>query len=430
MHSVDLSSVLAGIKFKNPVISGGSELAHNLQGVKRLIDAGVGGITTKTHTTVREVTYRPRPYQMPLRRFGEGYEQSGGFLTMACPDPYDLDLKIKEELPRMADACKRANIPFIISFFCHFDNPEEWGEYATRFEKAGADMLELNFSCPDAKKAVEENIKGTEKIIQVTAGSVKSPVGLKIGLELEPLEKLSKIWVDAGAQFIAAHNAPNGILIDTENEIPFGFPNISCYIPGRSFVPLSVARIIRIKQVVDIPIIGIGGIYSGNDALQYILSGCPVVLICTAVFLRGTKIIKNTVKEIQEWMERKGYKTPKEFEGKIIRSLTSAAETKTKTEGALSVPPETPYFPLIYGEHCTKCGDCWNACDAGAIRYDKRSKKVVVDKDLCWSCGLCVGLCEEEAITLVSKKNKDEVIWDVTKGLPKPFKKIVDEKIR
>ena len=428
MLGIDLSTNVAGVKFKNPIISGASSLAHNLQGVKRLISAGVGGVTTKTLTTVREVTLRPRPYHMPLRRFGKGYEHSGSLLTMECPDPYDLDTKIREELPRMADACKKSNIPMIISFFCHFDRFEEWGEYGSRFERAGADMLELNFSCPEAKKAVEENPEMTEKIIKVTSNSVKCPIGPKISPELEPLEKLAKMWVDAGARFITAHNVPSGILIDIENEIPFGFPNISGYVPGQSFIPMSIARIIRIRQVLDIPVIGIGGIYNWSDALQYILSGCPIVLICTAIYMKGIRIISTTINEIQGWMEKKGYKSPKEFEGKILRFLVSSSEIKDNTEGVLSIPPDTPYFPIIRNEDCTTCGACWNACDVEAIRYDKKTKKVIVDKDLCWSCGLCVGLCKAEAITLVSKKNVKKIIWDLKEGLPRPFKKLIKQK--
>ncbi len=427
MRDIDLSTELAGVKFKNPIISGGSSLAHNLQGVKRLIRAGVGGITTKTFTTVREVTLRLRPYHMPLRRFGEGYEQSGSFLTMECPDPFDLDSKIKEELPRMADACRNADIPFIVSFFCHFDNPEEWGEYAARFRNAGADMLELNFSCPEAKAAVIENPEVTKRIIEIVSNS-ECPVGVKIGPEIEPLEKLSQMWCDAGATFITAHNVPSGIIIDVENEIPFGFPTISGYVPGRSFIPISLSRIIRMKKVINIPIIGVGGIYDWSDALQYILSGCPVVLICTAVYIKGTRIINKTVIGIQEWMEKKGYKSPKEFEGKILRFLVSSSEIKDHTEGVLSIPPDTPYFPIIRNEDCTTCGACWNACDVEAIRYDKKTKKVIVDKNLCWSCGLCVGLCKAEAITLVSKKNVKKIIWDLKEGLPRPFRKLIKQK--
>lgn len=419
--TIDLSSRIGDVTFKNPIISGASSLAYNLEGVQRLIKAGVGGITSKTHTTVREVTRRPRPYQMPLGRFGEGFAEGGSLLTMECPDPFDLDMKIKEELPRMAGECRKANIPFIISFFCHFNEPEEWAEYAVRFERTGADMLELNFSCPEAKRSVQDNWEVTAKIVELTSAAVKCPVGPKIGPEIEPLERLSGMWVSAGAQFITAHNVPNGIMIDIENETPFGFPNISGYVPGRSFIPISLARIIRIKQSLDIPIIGAGGIYNGSDALQYILSGCPVVLICGAVFLRGTKVIKDAVEQVSKWMQRKDYKSIKQFEGKIPGLLVEGSRVKNDTQGVLSVPPNVPYVPRINHELCTACGDCWTSCNAQAIRYDKRKKKVAVNNKRCWGCGLCQGLCKREAIKLINK-NDNETVWDAGEGLPRPFK--------
>jgi len=425
MAEINLSTTLCGVRFKNPILSGASELAHNLQGVDRLIKAGVGGVVTKTFTTVREVTRRPRPYQFSYRSFGKGYTESGSFYTMACPDCRDLDVTINQEIPKMSAACKKACIPFVVTFFCHFDNPDEWGDIARRFENAGADMLELNFSCPDAKKAVEEAPQMTEKIIEVTAKAVNIPIGPKIGPELEPLEKLSKMWVNAGAQYITAHNAPSGILIDLEKELPFGSPMISGYIPGRTFLPISLARVVRIHKALNVPVLGIGGIYTGEDAIQYIICGSPVVLICTAVFLKGTKVITDTVNGVRKWMKKKGYESIESFRGKVLSKIIPGAELKARAPGSTTLPPGTPYIAYFDHKVCTRCQDCARACDVEAISFDKRTKKMVVRDERCWSCGLCVAVCKVGGVKMVDRSDRAQVIWDVKEGMPRPFRNII-----
>ena len=126
------------------------------------------------------------------------------------------------------------------------------------------------------------------------------PVGLKLSPTLEPLEAFVATCEDAGLDFITAHNAPGGIVIDVENEVPFGAPSIGGYVMGRSFLPYSLGRVVRIRKASNVPVIGVGGIYEAQDALQYILCGCPMVGIGSAMYFKGPQILDNLYKSLKK----------------------------------------------------------------------------------------------------------------------------------
>lgn len=434
MPKIDLSVTVAGVKFKNPVLSGASELAQDERGVLRLLEAGVGGITTKSFSSMKAITRRPRPYQFPLT-YAPHFEmkESGAFYTLACPHPEDLQKTLTKDMPKMSKACKEAQAPLIASYIGLIADGkiqnEDWAEVGKRFEDAGADMLELNLSCPQAKRPIEENPNMSFDVVHAVSRVVTVPVGVKISPEMGPLEKLARGWAEAGARFIAAHNAPDGLVIDVDEEEPFAAPGIGGYVIGRPFLPQSLARCVQIMKTVNIDVMGIGGIYTGYDALQYILAGCPHVLVCTALYLKGTGVIGKILREIKAWMGKKGYTRIDEFRGKALKKIIPTGELKVHEPAAHAAPPDCPYIPLIDKQACTHCLSCVNVCDAQALSFDKKRKQVLLNPDLCWSCGLCVGVCKEEAIVLVDKKDKSQVIWN-RHGIAKPFRKIQEKYLR
>jgi len=422
MVQPNLEVEVAGVKFKNPILSGASELAHDVQGVRRLIKGGVGGIVSKTLTSMKSIMARPRPYMFPLKTI-KGFEESGALITYAAPHIEDCDAYIRGEIAAMARTCHQAGIPFIVTFIGDGAKVEDWVRLGRKIEDVGADMLELNFQYLWRLKdfstlnALLDSLKSfydsSTEIVSAVSKAARVPVGPKIPPGIEPLEELAENWHKAGAKFLVAHNgnASRYLMVDTEAETIFGQPTYSGFIFGRTFLPWSLGRVVQILQKVNIPIIGIGGIYTGSDALQYILSGCPLTLMCTSVFLEGVGIINRALEEIREWMVRKNYRTIEDFRGKILPSIMPAAQLKSKAPGGYSVPPVTPFVPVINAESCNACGRCWRACDSEVLSYDRKNKCVLIDDSRCWSCGLCVGLCKQKAIKLVDRENRQKDIW-------------------
>jgi ferredoxin len=234
---------------------------------------------------------------------------------------------------------------------------------------------------------------------------------------MEPLVEAIKGWAKRGVSFITAHNAPSGIYVDVEREVPFGAPAIGGYLIGRPFLPVSLARVVQILKSVEIPVLGVGGIFNWNDALQYLLCGCSLIEVGTAAYVNGIGVFRKINQGITFWMKRKKYSSLSEFRGKVLSMIVSSTELKAREKTPYSLPPNTPYIPKIDRRRCTLCQTCCKTCLYGVLHLERN--EIHIKKERCWSCGFCVGICPENAITLVDKKI-GKSIWE-GQGVALPF---------
>jgi dihydroorotate dehydrogenase (NAD+) catalytic subunit len=290
---VDLSIRLADLTFKSPIVVASSECAANLSLIRNLVNKNIGGIVTKTYTSPPAFRIRVRPYQFPLNKFGKAYSHGGCLFSLAAPHPEESQA-VKKHVSQMATLCKQSDVKLIASFFEDPADVPLWIKRAKSFEALGADMLELNFSSPSAARVFARRFDSANHIISEVKKNTSIPVGLKLSPTLEPLETFVAACENAGLDFITAHNAPGGIVIDVEKEVPFGAPSIGGYVMGRSFLPYSLGR------ASNLPVIGVGGIYEAQDALQYLLGGCPMVGIGSALYFKGPQILDTLYSEISK----------------------------------------------------------------------------------------------------------------------------------
>jgi len=415
----NLSVQMAGVTFKSPILVASSECTSSLTMLQNLTDKHIGGIVTKTFTTPAESRIRVRPYQFPLNKFGKAYQEGGCLYSLAAPHVEDSQT-IRAHVLQMSEHCKKRSLVLIVSFFEDPQNAGLWISQAKAFENAGADMLELNFSSPSAARVFSQSFQTAGHIISQVKQNTSIPVGLKLSPTLEPLEPFVKICMDAGLDFITAHNAPSGIVIDVENEVPFGAPSLGGYVMGRAFLPYSLGRIVRIKKAGNIPVIGVGGIYEAQDALQYMLCDCPLVSIGSALYFEGAELLDRIFSGISDWMQAKKYKAIGDFKGNALQHIKDPAALKSTEKYPHTTPPECPYVPVINQERCKLCGTCETTCIYGVFATDASQSQILIDEGKCWSCGFCVGICPSEAIELRDRKDLEKVIWK-NQGLAEPF---------
>lgn len=417
---IDLNVEVAGVLFKNPILPAASELVFGGPSVKRVAESGVGGIVTKTFTSSPEFRVRLRPYQFPLARFDTAFKKSGSFISLASPHVEDMDVVMEKNIPEIAEVCNTKGIPLIVSFYEKPHDLTSWKRVAKGFEKAGAEMLELNFSSPTMRGELEKSLKSSFKIVESVAKSSNIPFGIKISPMMEPLIDAVKGWTHRGISFVTAHNAPSGIYVDVEAEVPFGVPVIGGFLIGRPFLPVSLARVVQILKSFDLPVLGVGGIFDWRDALQYLLCGCSLVEIGTAAYMEGIDVFQKIYDGIVFWMKRKGYASISDFRGKALQKIVPSLELKKKERTPYSLPPQTPYVPKINKKRCTLCQACCRSCFYQVFHLERRERRIVVERDRCWSCGFCVGICPEKAIILVDRETRKKRIWD-GKGFATPF---------
>ncbi len=428
MGKPDLTTEIKGVKFRNPVLPGSSDIILDVRGVERCLEQGVGGIVTKSFTPTNFRT-RARPYHFNYRIFGKEFDCN--FISKGSVYHLHPEIVSEKLMPKIVPLCRNEGVPLIVSILCG-ENIDEWVTEAKRFEEAGADMLEINLSCPHAGyqigkaagRTLGTNLELVMKIIRAVKSSVKIPISPKVSATLEPLAYHVKGWVEAGADCITANNTAVGIMIDIEEEVPFGGLGPGGYPMGRAFLPWSLARIVELREYVNVPIIGVGGIHQAQDAIMYILLGCPAVEIASAVNKYGYKLFGKIIKGIEEWMQRKGYSTIRDFIGKAYKlaSLHSSQDL-IEMEWPFHGPEErpSPVIPVVDFDKCTFCGRCEDFCLSGVFEVKKKQKSLEIQLEgRCWGCGDCVGWCPSNAIKMIDRETK-EVVWE-NKGLAKPYR--------
>lgn len=429
MSGPDLSVKMAGLTFRNPILPGASEIVFDEKGAEKCIAQGVGGIVTKSFTSTPFLRTRPRPWRFNCAPFGKGLENNwiarGGLHSMAA------EQAAEQLVPKVVRLCRNEGIPLIVSI-AEGVNVDEWITDARRFEQVGADMLELNLSCPIALhesggtvgKALGQNIPLTTEIVRAVKKAIKIPISPKLSIGWDPYTPHIKGLVEAGADCLTNHNNIVGMLIDVEEEVPFGLLGSGGCVLSRSFLPWSLGRVVEARQLTQVPLIGVGGINQAQDALMYLLAGCSLVEVASAVHRNGYRLFGKIIKGVSEWMERKGYASTKEFIGKVLPLATKVSSSDLLfMESPFPMPQEksSPIIPMIDKDECTLCGKCQDFCLSGVYVMDKAKRAVTIDhENKCWGCGGCVGWCPKNAIKLIEKAT-GEVVWD-GHGLAKPYR--------
>jgi len=415
---VDLRVTMCGLSFKNPVLAASSEVSHDARDVRRCVESGFGGVVLKTcaHEHVPIAGRRVVPNMASLRFLGREFVGSAvcDMITSNIrPDEY-----IGEQVPQIVELCRKADVRVIGSIAASHE-VEDWIELARRFSLAGVDMLEVNMSCPhklltreggEVGMAIGADPELATRIIRAVKAATHLPVAVKMTPNLEPAGYYAGVYEKAGADALSAHSTPLGLVIDTEREEVFGTYSAG-YLPGRAFVPLSLGKVAEMVRTVRVPVSGTGGIIEAEDALQYILVGCPTIQLCTAVLIYGYGVVGKILKGITRWMEIKGYRGIEEFRGKV---KPQDPEEIPLWEPFEFLPPDVALPPArieIDKGKCTLCRTCTDACLYRALEIDGKNGEVMFHNDRCYNCGMCVGLCRKGALRLVERETGD-LVWD------------------
>jgi len=261
--------------------------------MQRMSDCGAGAIVTKS------IGMQPK----------EGYanptllELEFGLLNaMGLPNP-GIEL-YGQEIKKL----KKSKTPIIGSIFGA--NTKEFVALATKMEQYGAAAVELNVSCPHAKRyGLEVGCDTT--LLQTIVSSVKKQIHIPVFVKVSPnvvnIVEIAQAAEKGNADAIVAINTVKGMKIDLEIAQPILANKTGGY-SGKAIKPIGVRCVYDIAQNVKIPVIGVGGITTGDDAIEYFMAGASAVQIGSAVYYRGPDVFKSVCNEISVWMDDHGYK--------------------------------------------------------------------------------------------------------------------------
>ncbi len=270
-----LRTEIAGISFNNPVLTASGTCGYGLD-MMELIDLNrLGGICTKG------LSARPMRGNAPWRIV----ETHGGMLNAIGLQNIGAEAFVTEKLPRLREFDTRI-IPNVFGY-----TVEEYIEAIRILEDGeGIDGYELNISCPNVKAGGQSFANDPAQAAEVT-GAVKRatrrPVIVKLSPTVTDVALIARAVEDAGADALSLINTAVGMAIDIKTRRP-RLANVTGGLSGPAIKPIAIRCVFQASQAVRIPLIGIGGIATVEDALEFMIAGASAVQVGTANFYDPT----------------------------------------------------------------------------------------------------------------------------------------------
>jgi len=278
----DLSVDFAGIKLKNPVLTASGTFGYGEE-FRDIIDLNrLGGII------VKGVSAKPIKGNPPPRI----WETPAGMLNAIGLENPGVDVFLNEKLPFL----RKYDIAVIVNIFGY--SLEEYIEVTERLDgAAGIAGLEVNISCPNVKAGgivFGTNVQAAFELLSALRGKTKLPLIAKLSPNVTDITAFARAAADAGCDGLSLINTLLGMAIDIRSRRP-RLANVTGGLSGPAIRPVAVRMVWQAARAVNLPIIGMGGILTAEDALEFMLAGASAVAVGTANFVnpRATLDIVN-----------------------------------------------------------------------------------------------------------------------------------------
>lgn len=291
---------ICGINFKNPVIAASGTFGFGCEYQNSFDVSALGGIATKG------LTLNKKEGNRGTRLF----ETSSGLLNSIGLQNPGIDGFIKNELPEM----KKMNTVIIANL--GGSNIDEYIEGAEKLSKCDIDMIELNISCPNVKEGgmafgIKSKVAGD--VVAHVRKACRKPLIVKLSPNAEDIVDMACQCVNSGADALSLVNTFKAMAVDIYKRKPV-FDNITAGLSGPAIKPVALRMVYEVAGAVDVPVIGIGGISSAQDAIEFIMAGAGAVQVGTYNFIKPD-ICVDIINGIKAFMENENIKNIDEIKG-------------------------------------------------------------------------------------------------------------------
>jgi dihydroorotate dehydrogenase (NAD+) catalytic subunit len=284
----DLSVTLGPLKLKNPVIAASGTFGYGLE-FEHLIDLNrLGGFVTKG------LSLKPREGNRPPRI----HETACGMLNSIGLHNIGVEAFLTDKLPRL----KKFNTAVIANIYG--ETPDDFVEVAKQLSsEEGLSALEVNVSCPNVKKGGLD--LGTDpvevgKLIERIRAVTRLPLLAKLTPNVTDVRLLARAAVEGGADALSLINSVRGMAIDLQKRTPH-LSSVMGGLTGPAIKPVALAVVHQVARELSVPIIGIGGIACGKDALEFMVVGATAIQVGTQNFVR-TDATLSILGEMEEYL--------------------------------------------------------------------------------------------------------------------------------
>ncbi len=387
----DLSVTMAGIYSPNPFWLASGPLTNTGYQVMKAFDEGWGGAVWKTvGEPIINVSSR-------LASIDYGGRRMMGLNNIELIS----DRPIADNLREIAEVKRRFPHHAVIVSLMLASDPALWADLMHQVEDTGADGVELNFGCPHGMSergmgAVTGQVpEYTEMVTRYAkAGSSTLPVIVKLTPNVTDIRLPGQAAARGGADALSLINTINSVMgVDVESWMPEpqidGRGSHGGYCgPAVKPIGLYMLSALANDRKVPVPLCGIGGIETWQDAVEYMLLGASTVQVCTAAMHYGFRIIHELTTGLSDYLDRKHLAS--------VTALTGRAAHRVGDWNDLRLSTSYRSIAHIHADQCIGCNLCYIACDDGGHqcidRIPERMAPLVREED-CVGCNLCALVC-------------------------------------
>lgn len=297
---MNMSVNIAGVELKNPITVASGTFGSGME-YSEFVDLNrLGAVTTKG------VAIIPWPGN-PTPRIAETY---GGMMNAIGLQNPGIDVFVNRDIPFL----KKYDTKIIVNV-CG-KSGDDYVECVRRLADVDVDLLEINVSCPNVKEggiAFGQDPKALYSITEKVKAVAKQPVIMKLSPNVTDITEMAKAAEAAGSDAVSLINTLTGMKIDV-NRRTFAVANKTAGVSGPAIHPIAVRMVYQVANAVNIPIIGMGGVATTEDALEMIMAGASAVAVGTANF-NNPYVTVEIIDGIKEYMEKNGIEDINELIG-------------------------------------------------------------------------------------------------------------------
>ncbi len=302
MPEPNLCVDIGPLRLKNPVLAASGTFGYGVEYDKLFDVSQLGGVVTKSLSlNPREGNPTPRIAETP-----------SGMLNAIGLENCGLERFLADRLPEL----RELDTVVVVNVVGH-DADEFVRVSAALAEAGGVDAVELNISCPNVTGGLDygTSAEKTEALVRAVRGAMSLPLIVKLSPNVTSIAEIARAAEAGGADAVSAINTLIGMAIDVETGRP-RIANGTGGLSGPAIRPVAVARVREVARAIQIPVIGIGGIETAEDALEHIIAGAAAVQVGTANFYRPTATIE-IVRGLADYLERRGVSSIMELSGSL-----------------------------------------------------------------------------------------------------------------
>jgi len=299
----DLSVTIGPLRLRNPVLTASGTFGYGLEFLPFLDLADLGGIV------VKGLSPRPRPGNRPERIV----ETPAGMLNAIGLQNVGVDAFIAEKLP----ALRKHDVAVVANVFG--ETVAEYVEVCEKIDRSqGVAAIELNVSCPNVEAggmAFGSDPAALARVTRACRESTRLPLIVKLSPNVTDIRETARAAEAQGADAVSLVNTYVGMAVDVDRRRPV-LANVSGGLSGPAIRPLAVWATWQVSRAVRIPVIGIGGIMTAHDALEFVLAGATAVQVGTANFIHPDAAVR-VARGLAEYLLEHGIGTVRELVGAL-----------------------------------------------------------------------------------------------------------------